>query len=72
MARTKQMARKRTGGLPKATKEDIVKSKGGGDGDDAQPSMSGGGQGKPVPKIKAGRVDRRKQDMPVRRISMEE
>ena len=64
MARTKQTARKKTG-LLKAVKEDSNRK------DDPVLSTSGGG-GKPHPKIKTGRIDRRKQLIPVRKLSMED
>ena len=64
MARMKQTARKKTGGLSRATK-DPAKSKDdpnphgdGDDGNDAELSTSHGGRGKPTPKIISGCVDR--------------
>ena len=80
MAQTKHTARKSGKGLLKAVKEDmipveLVASMSRGGGGEPEASMSrggGGGRGKPKPKVLSGRIDRGKQLVSVRRVTMEE
>ena len=80
MALTKHTARKTGKGFPRAVKKDVTPvqpvasmSKGRGGQPVALTSGGGGGgRGKPKPKVLCGRIDRQKQLIPVRRVTMEE
>ena len=63
------MERKVQKGLPKAVGQDLAEKD---DTEKKKNGVGGGGDRKPKPVVKQGRVNKRKPDAPVKRVTMED